>query len=135
MSRVDHQPDAAARAVAGDLLDRVAGDYSAVRFNLLGDALFRVVEEDSTELARALGAAMPPEPGEADPRYTRVAFDLDHMPKPGQYLTVVDEGQTSVCVVLIVAGHDVGLDVPGAPWLPGEALVAVWALEDLEGAA
>jgi hypothetical protein len=137
VSRVDHQPNAAARAVASDLLDRVAGDYAATRFNLAGATPFCVTEEDSTELARALSAEMPPEAGEATPRYVRVLFgDLERVPKPGQYIVVSDEeGRSDICCVLSAAGYDVGLDVPGAPWMPGEALIAVWALEDLEGAA
>lgn len=130
MSDAYQQPDAAARAVASDLLDRVAGDYAATRFNLAGGARFQVVAEDTVDLARALGAEMPPEPGEATPRHARVLFDLARVPKPGQYLTVVDGDLTSVCVVLVVAGHDA--EGPGAPWMPGEALLAVFDLEEVE---
>lgn len=130
MNRVDHQPDALALTVACDLLDRVAGDYTATRFNLLGDALFRVVEEDASELAAALGAVAPDELGEPDPRYVRVLFDLERVPAVGSYLNVTDCGHTSVCVVLVVAGHDA--EGPGAPWMPGEGLLAVFDLEEME---
>jgi hypothetical protein len=132
VSLADHQPDAAARAVAADLLDRVVGDYAATRFNLLGDALFRVVEEDASDLAAALNAVAPREPGEPDPRYVRVLFDLERVPAVGSYLTVVDGGQTSVCCVLVFAGHDA--EGPGAPWMLGEALLAVFDLEETERA-
>lgn len=89
-------------------------------------------EEDSTELASAIGAEMPPEPGETTPRYARVAFDLKCVPKQDQYLVGKDKGLTSVCVVLVVAGHNAA--GPNAPWLLGEALLAVFDLEEMEPA-
>lgn len=137
MSRAELQPDAAVLAVADDLLDRLGGD-ATTRFNPLGDARFQIVEEDAIELARALGAVAPHEPGEPLPSYRRVVFDLDRvMPAPGAYLVVADAetGAADICCVLALAGHDVDLDVPGAPLLPGHALLATWHAEDLEGAA
>ncbi|MGJ7552638.1 hypothetical protein ACSFBI_01465 [Variovorax sp. RB3P1] len=101
----EHQPDAVALAIANDLLDRVGGN-AATRFTSLGNARFKVLEEDAVDLARAFGAELPPEPG---------------------------EGHSDICSVLVIAGYDT--EGPGAPWSPGEALLAVWHVEDLEGAA
>lgn len=137
MSRAEHQPDAAVLAVADDLLDRLGGD-ATTRFNPRGDIRLQVVEEDAVELAHALGALAPHEPGEPLPSYRRVVFDLDRMmPAPGAYLVVADAetGATDICCVLALAGHDVDLDVPGAPLLPGHALLAVWSAEDLNSDA
>jgi hypothetical protein len=70
------------------------------------------------------------------PGYQRVAFDPSFMPSVGSYLVVYEAaGHADVCCVLIVAGCDIDLDVPGEPLKAGHALLATWRAEDIAGQA